>query len=146
MTTNYDYYKSSAMQWGIIFKHDNDWMKKNGYPVAVYTRFIINGKITSYIIVSNNFFKLSSKTQQFVYCHEVGHHLQHVNDTHNSFDNIGLECDADNYARMRVGGSRYAISALQELQKAAKKLNCLEAVKELQTRIDFIQYDKGMVK
>lgn len=146
MTTNYEYYKSSAMQWNIIFKHDNEWMKKHGYPIAVYTRFMINGKITNYIIVSNNFFKLSSKTQQFVYCHEVGHHLQHIHDTHSSFNSIELECDADNYARMRVGGSKYAIIALQELQEAATKLRCFEAVKELQSRIDYIQHSKGMVK
>ena len=142
MTTNYEYFKSAAKQWNVIFKRDNEWMKKNGYPIAVYSRFVINGDIVSYIIVSNNFFKLTNGTQQFVYTHELGHHFQHINNTHHTFNELELECDADNYARTRVGGSKYAIKALQELQWAAEKLHCNEGVKEIQKRIDFIQQSK----
>lgn len=138
MLYDYNYFKNAASQWGVVFKHDNEWMKKHCYPVAVYTRFIVNGKVVPYIIVSNNFFKLSIETQRFVYAHELGHHFQYEYNTRNSMNSIEAECDADDYAKARVGGSKYAIKALKELQWAAEKLNCNSAINELQLRIDYI--------
>jgi hypothetical protein len=117
MLNNYDYFKSAANQWGVVFKHDNKWMKKNNRDVAVCARFLVDNKIVTYIIVDDKFFDLSYDTQKFVYNHEIGHYHQHNEMRYNDMTIPERELDADAYAKARVGGSKYAVKALQELKQ-----------------------------
>jgi hypothetical protein len=116
MIYDYNYFKSSASQWNIIFKHDNHWMEKNNHQVAVITRFLIKGNIVTYIVVDDEFFKLSDNCKRFVYNHEIGHYLQYTENRSNEMTGPEKELDADAYSKTRIGGTKYAVSALNELK------------------------------